>query len=376
MRAVSDRRPRGLYKAPFDLTAPEKASQTLLSHVERCPYSGALYIKHKGGPQTPAMARGEAFHSFAEQATQMLIDNGEVSMPPEVAKDLMGAILEERVDLAMPNHEQDACRGMAWKWAESTALNPAEVVGVEQMFELVVGNWTIRGKLDLCLIVNGLAIVRDYKTSLKVDSVEDYKQSFQAPFYGLIMLEGVPEGDTVPLGRRIPVVRTEQLYPRYRREEDGQLVHRYAEYDRADLHDFKRTLTSLLAKLDHGLATGEWAAQSGTHCQRCPASSECPIPPHLREVKSVGTPGDAVELALSISDRAAKVKADKETLKAWVDENGEVVVGDEQWGFKLERKENTDKDAVKALIADAGLDEADFFKPSLSTKFDKRRVEA
>jgi hypothetical protein len=368
-------RPRGLYEAPFQIEAPEKASQTLLSRVDVCPYSAALYLRHKGGPQTPAMARGEAFHDFAERATNMLISNGEAEMPPEVGKDLMTAVLEERTDLVVPASEQDACRLMAWNWALSTYIDPETIVGVEAMLEAEVAGWTIRGKLDLCRISGNVGIVEDWKTSLMIPSVEDYKRSFQPAFYAFLMAEGRVEGDTA-LGEGLAEIHTKELYPRYRREEDGQLVHRYDEFDRARIHDFRQTLTALLAKLDQGLKSGEWAASPGSHCATCPASSECPIPAHLRQIKTVGTPGDATELAMGITMREAEIKTDKAALKAWVDENGEVVVGDERWSFTLSRSERADKAAIKEALASAGLDPDAFYKESVSTRFGKKKVKS
>ena len=394
--------PRGLYKAPFEIEAPEKVSQTLLSHVDVCAYSGALYIRHKGGPQTPEMARGEVFHDFAEKATNYLIEQGESEMPPEVAKDFMQAVLEERVDLQVPESEQEACRLMAWNWGASTYLDLEAIVGVEVMFETQLAGWTIRGKIDRLEIANNCAIVRDYKTSLHVQSEESYRESFQPKTYGLIALEGVPEGEDVPLGKGLDGVHCHEDYPRYRREEDGELVNRYEFYDRARLHDFARTLEGHLRKLEHGIETGEWAAQEGPHCQRCPASSECPIPPELKKVKTIGTEGDAIEVARRIEIRDNEANADIAALKAWTDQHGILATPSHEWGFHLVTSERKQREDIEAIFAEHGVDPApylatnsketkallkakleefgadpdNFFKTSDSTRFGKREREA
>lgn len=368
---------RGLYEAPFQVERPEKASQTLLSRIDVCPYSGALYLKHKGGPQTAEMARGEAFHSFAEQATNMLIESGEVSMPPEVAKDLMQAILEERVDLNVPASEQDACRLMAWHWALATVLDLEAVAGVEQMLEVELGGWTIRGKLDLFLIANGEGTVRDYKTSKAIQSKESYEESWQPQFYALLASEGVPEDGSEPLGKGLAGIWTYEDYPRYRREEDGQLVHRYAYHDRQRIHDFKRTVETQLRKLEHGLETGMWAASQGSHCQTCPASAECPIPAQLREIKVIGSPGEALELANNIVSIDREQRRNKKALKEWVDQNAEIEVGDLVFDFYPQDSESFrspgHKERVQEIVSEAGEDPAEFWRKSTSTRFDYRK---
>lgn len=369
---------RGLYKAPFEIEAPEKASQTLLSRIDVCPFSGALYIRHKGGPQSAEMARGSAFHEFAEKATNMLIEQNEPKMPPEVAKDLMQAILDERVDLNLPAAEQDACRTMAWQWGMATVLDLEAVVGVEQMLELELSGWTIRGKLDLTLIANNEGTVDDYKTSKAIASKEAYEEAWQPQFYALLFAEGVPEGETVPLGQGLNGVWTRELYPRYRREEDGQLVHRYAYHDRQRIHDFKRTVETQLRKLEHGIETGEWAAQQGSHCSTCAASALCPIPPHLRDVRVIGTQGDALEVADRIIAVDREQKADKASLKAWVDENTPIQRGDLVFDFYPQESESfrsSDlKEQVKEIVSEAGEDPVRFWRKSTSTRFDYRKA--
>jgi hypothetical protein len=355
---------------------PEKASQSLLARIDVCPYSGALYLDYKGGPQTAAMARGEAFHSFAEQATNMLINEGETNMPPEVAKDLMQAILEDRTDLALPAHEHEACRIMAWNWGSAMFIEPDQVLCNETMVELEVGMWKIRGRIDLALSrPDGIEVI-DYKTSLALPTAEQYEGNFQGLDYSLMIAEGVPEGETAPLGKGVATFYRSQLFPRYT-DKDGSLVRREAVADRAQLHDFKRTIESHLEKLTHGLATGEWAASPGSHCVTCPASSECPIPADLRDVKTIGTEGDALEVAQRIRFTEKDLKDDKAALKLYVDENGELRDGDEVWGFTYSESEVAkDKDAIKQALADAGQDPAHFYSLRKSTRFGKKKAVA
>lgn len=379
-------RPRGLYEAPFTVERPEKASQTLLSHIDSCPFSGALYLKHKGGPQTAAMARGEAFHDFVERALGMLLENDETHMPPDVAKDLMQAVLEERVDLSVPASEQDACRLMAWNFAAATVIEPSTVAGVEQMLEVQVGDFTVRGKLDLILRGDGWLQIKDWKTSLSLPSIADYEQSFQPQLYALLALDGVPEGGGTPIGKGLSEVQTLEVYPRFRKDSGGthiddydvapgEMISRYATYDRGHLADFRRTVEALLTKLEHGIETGEWAAQESSHCRICPARGECPIPLESRALRVITTEAEAREAASHLAGVDEDAKLTRAAVKEWCGENGHLVMGDEEWGFKLERRETAQKDAIKELLRECGQDPADFFRESTSTRFAKRRVQ-
>lgn len=362
-----------MFKAPFAVERPERVSQTMLGRLDKCSYSAALYSKHKGGPPTAAMARGTALHVCAERMYLMLMERNEREAPPEVWRDTMQAVLDERVDLNIPTAEQDACRLMAWNLGLATTLDLESVVGIETTLELTIGDWVIRGRLDLCEIANNEGVVTDLKTSLRIPPGEEYENSWQPQLYALLLGHGVPEGEEVSLGKGLNGVHTKEVYPRYR-DESGQLATRSAYYDQAHLHDFRRTVESHLAKLAHGVETGEWAASPGAWCGTCAASSECPIPAHLREIKTVGTEGDAQELAQGIGFRERALKADKATLKSWVDEHGEVVVGDERWGFTFTRSERADKEAIQQFIEANGGDVSEFYKPSESTRFGRSKV--
>jgi hypothetical protein len=139
---------RGMF--PLEVERPEKASMTLLNKISDCPFSGGLYLKHRhDSTQSHEMARGEAVHYAIEEITNR-VRSGEwdADVPPEVCKDVMQAVLEERTDLAMSPKEHDACRAALWNWGAKNVLDPEAIVGVEIMLELELGGWMIRGKLD------------------------------------------------------------------------------------------------------------------------------------------------------------------------------------------------------------------------------------
>lgn len=354
------------------LEAPDKASQSLLARLDVCVASGALYLKYRDdGVPTAPLVRGEICHEFAERATHYCIEQGEQSMPPEVGKDFMQALIEERADFALPAHEQDACRIFAWNWAAATVLELEKIVAVEDMFELEVAGWTVRGRIDRAEISGGEAFVRDYKSSLYIPAQEVFEQRFQTPFYALLFAEGVPEGEDVRLGEGLSGVHVFEEYPRWRGD-DGDTIKRHAYLDHGQLHDVRLTVESHLLKLERGLITGEWAATIGPHCATCPAPHDCPIPAERRPLDNIGTEAQAAELAEQVPFRLAALKRDQEALKAWVKEHGDLIVGEDRWTFVLEPKEVANKEAIKLLIERYGHDVDDFFTQQTPTVFRKK----
>ena len=106
-------------------------STTSMGKYNLCPRSYFLYRKHRGGPSNHALARGECWHDFRERYVELLVENSETSAPPEVGKDLMRAVIAERIDLVLFEHEQNALRAMVWNFSEVMVIDPDQVVGLE-----------------------------------------------------------------------------------------------------------------------------------------------------------------------------------------------------------------------------------------------------
>lgn len=333
---------------------PEKASQSLLARMDVCPRSAFLYRKYGGGTQSHAMARGEVFHETVERLTQLLMDSDEKEIPPEVAKDHAQAVIEERTDLVLPEYEQDAVRLMAWNWAQGTIIDAEHVIACETMVELELGDWTIRGKIDRAEAYGPEALVIDYKTSLAMPSQEQFERGFQGKFYALLIAEGKVEGQPFPIGRGLQGFVVSEVYPRFIREESGELANRTTDrpYTRDELSDFKRTLLGHLEKLDHGFKTGEWPAVDGSHCATCSAPSECPIPEHLREIHEIATLADAEAAGRTLAWKKKEIADLQTSLREFAKENGAIFFdADQVWDFGYsESRSVKDFDKLRAAI--------------------------
>lgn len=346
-----------------DYLAERKLSQSFLARMDACPRSAYLYAKTRAiRVQTPAMARGEAFHEFAERAVRELLDNGELTMAPDVGRELMETVLDERTDLVVPHYERDALRGMAWNFAAATESHPIvpwQVKGLEVMPELKIGDWIVRGRIDRVEATQRDAYIRDYKTSLSIPSQEKFDQSFQLPLYALCWAEGTVDGERV--GEGLDAFHVAEEYPRFlskqcadcERYNDAHTDHACNEcggvdfrpptlfkrrglFGKRELHDFKRHVAGILAKLDEALETDEWPTAPGGHCATCSAPSLCPLPRSLRPA-SITTPAEAVALAQDVSRTEQELKRDKKALKEWAGHNGDIHFDNKRMTFKTVR---------------------------------------
>ena len=379
---------------PLDLWRKSlRPSQSLLSHLDQCGYAGFLYLKHSGGTGSHPMDRGTAFHIFAERATYKLMEQagvlddatieraramaleqseqtgedhraifrdfleqagaGPARLDPDDARDLMQQVLLDHPELNVPVGQQEPLRAMAWNFATGHIIDARAVIAVETLLELELDGWTLRGKVDRAELHDGIAYVHDYKTSrlnLKgeredegkvIAAEEKYRESFQPPFYALLVAEGTvahpserhPQTFIDPnlygerLTKGVTEVNTLEHYPRYRYEETGELVSRFATWNAAKLADFKEGLRYLLRKLEHGLTTDRWAATPSDHCGICPMESECPIKPrHRKQTPAPRTEAQARALSARIIRLERNLKDDRKALKVYVEHNGALSV--------------------------------------------------
>lgn len=343
------------------VTKPEKWSQSALAKWDTCHRSLFLYLKHKGGPATHPLIRGSVFHHAVKDNTEYLRDKGEMQMPGDVAKDRLMALIrsgelidlddkgkERRMQIALPEYEQDALRVMIWNWAEATMVGPEAIV--EEMFEMRVGDHIVRGKPDLVQINPlGYIEVEDYKTSLsmpKQDDVENGSKGFQLLLYAALVLFGKPANEDFGIGTGTDTVHARLSFPRYRNEESGELIGREIVLTRTDLNDFMQTLHAHLDGIDEAFRTRKFQAVDGAHCSECPARSECPLPDHLHALPRIETLEQAVEQAKFIDFTATDVNLARAALRSFCDENGINPLfhnDDYAYAFRVQESRNLDK---------------------------------
>lgn len=407
-----------------------KASQTFLRHYNDCERSGYLYQRFKGLVQTVEMVRGSCCHAVYEGGTLAMVQQGEPSMPT----DLIKVIVDEQLALhPLLIEEHDFVREQAYRWAEQTTIDPEAVVACETLFTLEVGGYQVRAKVDLAELHDGVRlIVKDYKTGKGAPNYDEIShkrpdksisgRNFQLILYSLVLVFGRevrvemercvtcadwPDQADVPLCEdchgagfcRVEYVEPLPVAPRaqevfasfvYPAIEDGAglILTRDVTLTRLELEEYLGSLGTIVARLAHAEATGEWeAVMSERACGECPASALCPIPKELNDYRGeINTMEELVQACEVFFARGLKRTADRREIKAAAKALGgpaaRVRFGlDRVWelGKVKESTEIPDKDGMFAAIqraVDEGVpfNRADFVRPSKTTPFAERSL--
>lgn len=384
---------RNLPAVTDNVTEPTAYSMTFLQHVDNCPRAGYLYRKHRSGPTSHPLDRGTAFHLFAAEATQLLIDADEPVMEPDVAKGIANGVIAEHPELIVPHAEADDVRIMAFHWAKGTYFPVKHIAGIEKQLTLELAGVKVRGVVDLILLYPeaGHASVIDYKTSFNVPNQRAFERSFQTRFYALMLLFGKGDDDPVGIGAGVRTVDLIQLYPRYLRGEG--LTERKVTISRDELVDFRHDVEAVIARAKRGFEQGLWPAVTSSHCDICPARHECPLPPILipGAAQVEADPQAAAERRFHLAALSKKAQAD---LRGYAKENGPIYYGPVEpgkpgrvFGPVLEEKEEIIKpkgakssDVIAAAVNEAleegrPVDVKALFKESTSTRFTDRKHE-
>lgn len=268
---------------------PERLSQTLLAHHDKCPRSAYLYMKYRGGKASHAMDRGTAMHITAERALTTMVESDEHSMPPEMVLEELEVVLgDTSLGLVVPEEEKDGLRAMAWNFGDYTWIDPPTVIAIERMFEVEIGGWPIIGKVDLGLNL-GDAIIdfRDWKTRYGMAEQSAIDKGFQGNLYLVAAAFGrwaetdadrniISVEDEI-IGAGINRFRFAEYYPLTTWDAEGTLAYRETVVDRDYLTNKRRSLETAVSTFESRLETGDYPAIDGHHCAICPAKWECPI---------------------------------------------------------------------------------------------------
>lgn len=405
-----------------------RASQTLLRHFNGCERAGYLYQAHKGSVQTVEMARGSALHEVAERATQLMLEEGEVSMPPELWKVIVNEVLAAH---PVPVEEHDYIREMSYRMAGELVIDPPALIACETLFVLDVdlgeglGVWQVRAKVDRAELRGGGAqvYVADYKSSRAAPAYDDVARkrrdgtfatkNFQLILYGLAVVYGLPvrvkkcsvcggrdvaewvgpcENDCrrgwvehvepFSVAPRAQEVIAEFIYPGLE-DSEGRMLRRTTGLTRAELEEYRESLVTVVRRLARAEVSGDWeAVLSDGACGECPCKVECPIPLELHDFR--GTINTFEEAATAAERRYVRRKLDEalgKELRAFSKAHGQPIRfgKDRVLDFSLQERSTVDKEGLRLavqLAVDLGepFEWGDFVRTSQSTPFSERAL--
>ncbi len=140
------------------------------------------------------------------------------------------------------------------------------------------------------------------------------------------------------------------------------------------------------------ITNGSWdfPARSGSWCSMCPASSECPLPPHLRDhagtINTVDQAAEAWEKVLLVKAQVAAIEREIKTFcKA---HNATIRVGDLEWSWQMREGRavrkvggRSDWDGLVAAVVEAAefgkpFDVSEYVVATAGSEFKKSKVNA
>lgn len=386
-------------------------SQTFLRTQDKCDRAALLLLKHGGGAATHELNRGSLVHETIERLLRILKAEGEPTVPPEIARDVLYEVMADNPEMQISAEERDSARYMIDHWARGTAWEPEKILGIEKTLTLETGGFRVLIRPDLLTEPEPRVLrVHDVKTAWPPDSEDFRAQAYDANgnprFAGnyqlllgaVIAAFGITD-DGLPLGNfnRFQLVLE---FPRILRE-DG-IDKREIEVDRLQVQSYRDDLDLQLRRLRE-VCIGErkWQATSGNHCRECPAEVACPLPRVLRpesQMANLDSITDLEEHATNwkfMTDSSRRLKArmkkaaegmpDADLDLGVVDDNGDPMLGvrigkDLALVFvETERVEIPDRENLLAAAEASAkfgepFDREDHVKRRQSTTFDKVKV--
>lgn len=390
---------------------PETWRQTFLSKATECPRSAYLYAKYNGGVLTPPLAGGTLLHRAIERCILHMIENGEVEIAPETAKDILNEILVESTDLTVAPERFDQLRAMMFHFAEGFRVDPNAVMCVETPVEVEINGRRVTGTIDYAESHprEREIVLYDWKSAFHhvfrdpsqegeaepMGASDDWMATFQLILYAHAMLTGTIGGLADDLSL-YDTFRLRQVHPRNFWERRGTMAYREAVITREALLDWRLYLETVVAAVERAFESWQFPAIVGKHCDFCPASAECPIPAALRDYRGEIRTAEDARRAAVLWEAASRRRTELwNGIKGYAESTGQPV----RYGKDLilywrtiESEPIRDKVAVpgspkkvKGLVAlksavmkavDFGVPFTweDFYKPSISTRLMRRKL--
>lgn len=332
MSAVATARPSSSLEMPGDGT-DGLYRQSVLASWDNCPLATKWRLESPD-IQGPEAAAGTLMHATFAEALRTMRREREPRISPE---DCLAILNEQMVAPGAPHVPARYLRNVrvaCIKWALNNSWTIEHLVQVEHRLyaDLYLPHTgevvQLTGQPDALLAdPPGGGIVLDYKLTWAVPpkSAISERGYFQQRSYGYLVLKTYPGLERCTLREQYPLVdevREATLY-------------------RGDLEEVEAELLAGIAGLEEAKATGRWEPQPGAHCRYCPRPAHCPA---SREQRGAGGISNlevaqnwAAEWVVADAVKERRTKA----LKAWVSDNGPIVVrsdrGEAVLGWKVSR---------------------------------------
>lgn len=202
----------------------------------------------------------------------------------------------------------------------------------------------LRGRIDrLDIGDEGDALVVDYKTGFKMESIESSKQM---PLYGLLVMANFPMVRTVDV---------ELLYLRYEKSKVGRM-------GEIDFERIKAWVVGIANGIERATASGSWPATPGAACRTCAAFKDCEARKHSGAILPPQDEAAAADLMARLILVEREWGELRSALQAWVDQYGAVEVNGMWLGYTVKNRLQFDTLRVIGLLEKRGLRPNDYLR--------------
>jgi hypothetical protein len=245
---------------------------------------------------------------------------------------------------------------------ENFVLPPIEKPGIEkrlafnrawQTVDWFAADAFFRAIADFTFLQGGLAVVIDFKTNRAIINIDPDHIPLQLRIYGWAVRKSLyPDAEEVLLRLH---------FLRYGAEREILLLPE-------DLDTVPQELEAKIAIIE---GEKHFDPRPGSYCGMCGVQSFCPTMSQALvpvEVMAPATREQATKAAGILLAITEMEKALKDRLKAWVKENGPVIVGDMCYGPSLSTSYDLDPKEIALYLMDQGLEKDQMWNVLSTTK--------
>lgn len=329
---------------------------------QKCPQLFRFqYIDKIERPRTPALAIGQTFHEFVEHYLRHLKSKGY-----ETDYDAARRIAEEVTQKSDLNDEETSD---FWSLAENfigafvfhKEHQATAVVEAELAFNR---NWErcgwldpdvfFRAKLDLHYVPQpGVCYIEDWKTNRRLPARSSVQNSLQLRMYAFVLSLLYPDVEEFQISL---------FFVRYLEDYFSQIFRPEAEKTRESIESIARKIEQ----------DRRFSPKISSHCEYCPYRGMCDAYKEALArtgLQAVTDPASALQLAEHLYVLQQRVAELQRILKAWVEENAPIQVGDMRLGFEAREKWSVDaRKAVDYMLNQLNLDKDSVWKALSITK--------
>ncbi len=312
-------------------------SYTRLNLYDNCPLAyKRKYIEKRSEEKSVPLLIGSGAHKLAELYDRHLLEHN-LATDITAAPAIIEAAYADREMADLKREHWDEAERVFRYFVESHILEPANVVGIEEMLKISMPDlgclfWA---KIDRLETSGEKAIITDYKSDWNVRSQADVEKDFQLAVYAWSVARLFPHINEFLV--RLDFIRHGTV--------------REVELTMADYERTEKRICQMIAAIE---ADKKFAPTPGAHCSWCSWSEDCTAISNM--TIACGCPEDAHRVASELALLKKQVGDREDALRSYCTVAGPVTAGGLTWAHWTERTKEWDVREFVATLGDPAYD--------------------